>query len=514
MTTLPSLNELVAALPEIYQPIFGHPEFDSRAARNLEDRLAQIKAVHDALAKRLGRPLNVLDLGCAQGWFAFHLARAGAHVTGIDNLAANINVCNLLALENRGLNVRFKLVEAEGIAEILAGQSFDLVLELSVMHHLCFHNGKEATRELMRGMLEKIPAGLFEFALASEPVKWATAQPDDPRYLIDHVPFYRLLSEHPTHLSTVKRPLYFVSSKYWYFDGQAEEFQSWSSNVRGRRYFFGTNVVAKLYRTVGEFGEANRNAIRRAAQFLLTPPPGYPAAPKLLQVGEFGDEAWLVQEKIAGEPLDALIQAGTAYDPQAVLKGVLRALAALERTGLYHGDVRTWNVLVDSQGRAHLIDFNEITHAGRDCEWPWSPFLTFFLFVREVVMRKVSYVDPVRQPFISPFNLPEPWRSWGLGFWARPVPEWSFAKLLETLERMPAHVTDTSAPPPDPAAIALWMGSMEQFLDTTTESLRSLEHPFRRLVEAVMANHRALDHRIRQLEAALAAAQKRGDINS
>ena len=62
MTSLPSLGELVAALPEIYQPIYGHPEFDSRAARTLEDRLAQILGVYEALSRKLGRPLRKSEL--------------------------------------------------------------------------------------------------------------------------------------------------------------------------------------------------------------------------------------------------------------------------------------------------------------------------------------------------------------------------------------------------------------------------------------------------------------------
>ena len=510
MTSLPSLGELVAALPEIYQPIYGHPEFDSRAARTLEDRLAQILGVYEALSRKLGRPLRVLDLGCAQGWFDFHLARAGAEVLGIDILAANINVCNMLALENRGLKARFKLAEIEQIPALLADQNFDLVLGLSVFHHLCFHNSKEATRELVKSILDKIPAGIFEFAVNGEPVSWAAALPADPAFLIDHAPFYRQLSEHRTHLSPVNRPLYFCSSRFWYFDGQAGEFETWKRNERGRAYYFGQDTVAKLYDITGEFADSNRNAIRRAAQFLQNPPPGFPV-PRLRQTGEANGQAWLVQDKIEGESLDTLLQAGT-YDPRKVLKDVLGGLATLEKTGLYHGDVRTWNVLVDAAGNAHLIDYNEITAAKKDCVWPWHPFLAFFLFVHEVTTGKTFYTEPTRQPFISPYNLPEPYRSWGGAFWALPPAEWRFATLLESLEHLPQ--TPQPLPPPDPAAVALWMESTEQFMNSFAELSLSVEAPFRHLVDTVMANHRRLDQRIRQLEAALAearnATKKRG----
>jgi O-antigen chain-terminating methyltransferase len=222
-SSLPSLSELVTALPEIYQPIYGHDEFDALSKRNVKDRLSSILAIHDALARHLERPLRVLDLGCAQGWFSFNLAKAGAQVVGIDIIAANINVCNMLALENRGLNARFKLFEAEQVPATIPEDAFDLVLGLSVVHHLCFHNGKEATRAFMEALFAKIPNGIFEFALASEPTELAPAQPNDPEFLIDYLPFYKILSKHPSHLSSSLRPLYFCSNKFSYEEGVVSE---------------------------------------------------------------------------------------------------------------------------------------------------------------------------------------------------------------------------------------------------------------------------------------------------
>ncbi|MDP1491552.1 kinase, partial [Klebsiella pneumoniae] len=80
MTT--NTHKLVSELPEIYQTIFGHPEWDGDAARDCNERLALISEQYDSLSRELGRPLRVLDLGCAQGFFSLSLASKGASVLG------------------------------------------------------------------------------------------------------------------------------------------------------------------------------------------------------------------------------------------------------------------------------------------------------------------------------------------------------------------------------------------------------------------------------------------------
>lgn len=65
-----SLPQLVFDLPEIYQAIYGHPEMSQSTSRACIDRLDKIAEVHDVLARQLGRPLRVLDMGCAQGFSA------------------------------------------------------------------------------------------------------------------------------------------------------------------------------------------------------------------------------------------------------------------------------------------------------------------------------------------------------------------------------------------------------------------------------------------------------------
>lgn len=46
MTT--NTHKLVSELPEIYQTIFGHPEWDGDAARDCNERLALISEQYDS----------------------------------------------------------------------------------------------------------------------------------------------------------------------------------------------------------------------------------------------------------------------------------------------------------------------------------------------------------------------------------------------------------------------------------------------------------------------------------
>ena len=140
------LARAVAALPELYQPVFGHPEFSPGASRAQDRRLAQVCALHDRLRDHLGRPLRVLDLGCAQGYFSLTLAERGARVDGVDFQSPNLALCRVLAAEHPDFAVAFHQADIAAVLEGVAPGQFDLVLGLSVFHHLVHRDGLEATR--------------------------------------------------------------------------------------------------------------------------------------------------------------------------------------------------------------------------------------------------------------------------------------------------------------------------------------------------------------------------------
>jgi SAM-dependent methyltransferase len=460
-----SLDRLAAALPEIYQPIFGHPELSQRVSRACEDRLAPIMQVYRDLETQLKRPPRVLDLGCAQGFFCLSLARLGATAHGVDFQHGNIAVCQALAAESPELKVSFQTARVEDALGVLQKDQYDLVLGLSVFHHIIHQIGALAVQRMLAALADKIAVGLFEMALASEPPAWAASQPANPRQVLAGFGFVFELAENATHLSTIARPLYFASSRYWRLNERTQAFDRWMSephayakgaNFGTRRYFSGGGLFAKLLML--DFVKTRAANLRdhwNEIAFLSAPPAGF-NAPKLLLHGHNASEAWMAREELPGELLVDLIRSGKPYDSGAVLRDVMAQLAALEAAGLYHSDVRTWNVLIGPDGRAALIDYGAISRDEKDCTWPHNIFLSLLIFAHETISGRVEDVLPLWSPRLNPEVLPEPYRSAFWRLFALPAGEWRFARLRDDL------LQTSGASQAEPAGVATALQALEE----------------------------------------------------
>ena len=463
------IKTLVSELPEIYQPIFDHPELSDQVSRPCADRLAKITQIYDALQRLLGRPLRVLDLGCAQGYFSLSLARHGANVQGIDFLDKNIAVCNALAQEHPELHVNFKMGRIEDIVEQLEIGQYDLVLGLSVFHHIVHEKGILSVKALLENIASHAAVLILELALREEPLYWALTQPKDPRELMEGIAYVHELARHSTHLAPIPRPLFIASNLYWALDDDVEKIQEWShephaladgTHQDSRRYFFSEESFLKLYRLDHPRGSFNKIEFEKEVEFLKNPPPGF-LSPKLLYFGENQNGAWIVAERLRGRLLLDILRENLIFDRRALIVAVLQQLVVLEKQGLYHNDVRTWNVLVGDAGATYIIDCGSITTSAQDCAWPGNIFLSFFVFVKEVATGVVENPnDSLRTIAISPFGLPQPYHAWAHAFWHRPLVTWSFELMYQTLLHIPQDVQDTPLQEPMNA----WMKAIEDAL--------------------------------------------------
>lgn len=467
------LADKVAALPEVYQPIFGHPELAAQTSRDCCDRLRHVSPLLDEMCHKLGRQVRILDLGCAQGFISLSLAATGASVVGVDYLAANVEVCSALAAEHSDWALHFQHARLEEFICGLDDDSFDLVLGLSVFHHVAYEHGFPATRQLLDRLAACVSVGVFELAQATEPLYWAEAQPRDSREFLGGFAFVHEVARFPTHLSDIQRPLYVASNRYWYLGGVLNTFAKSTTDPHAmalgtyqlsRRYFFGKGCMAKVQRLDGELGESNRLELRREIEVLGNPPAELANSwPSLDSFGETATEGWLVREMIDGQLLLDAIARGDSYDPHRVIGDVLEQLAVLERYGYYHNDVRVWNVLLHQDGSSLLIDYGSISHESMAGHWPSDLFLTFFSFVHETVKPTLNAVSPYRvPPFVSPFSLPAPYSGWLKSLWVRPRSEWSFHALLDSFVRM--QPSDRNDETHHEEAESLWSATMEQYL--------------------------------------------------
>ena len=386
--------------------------------------------------------MRVLDLGCAQGFFSLHLSALGAEVHGVDYLDTSIAVCTALAEELEDASILFETAKIEDVLLRTEAGQYDLVLGFSVFHHIIHENGASFARRVLNDLGGKTYACLFEMALADEPLFWAAAQPKSPLRVLDDFAFVHEIARHETHLSQIQRPLYFASNHCWFLGGHAGMFESWRqiSSQAGdtyegtRRIYFGDGRLVKLYRLDNEKRRAlNLKEWRNECKFLDNPPAGF-HAPQLGTHARNASQAWLVREYLPGETLGSLIASGrVAENQERIVEDVLSQLVVLEAAGLYHNDVRTWNVLIGPDGRSRLIDFGSITPRREDCAWPEDVFLSFLIFMREVFGAAREPPVPVRSLWLNPDTLPGPFRRAAWRLLRSPVEERRFSNLDEEI---------------------------------------------------------------------------------
>jgi 2-polyprenyl-6-hydroxyphenyl methylase/3-demethylubiquinone-9 3-methyltransferase len=78
---------------------------------------------------------RVLDVGCGGGILSDAMARAGAHVTGIDLAVKSLKVAQLHALESQTPNINYREISAEDLAAESPAQ-FDVVTCMEMLEHV------------------------------------------------------------------------------------------------------------------------------------------------------------------------------------------------------------------------------------------------------------------------------------------------------------------------------------------------------------------------------------------
>ena len=433
------LRELVLDLPEVYQNIYGHPEFSNFAKRPCLDRLHPISSACSALANHLCRQIRILDLGCAQGYFSLKLAESGAIVHGIDFNHENIEVCKALACEYDALDVSFSVASAQDMIHSLKPGEYDVVLGLSIFHHLIHEQGMPYVQELIDKIASTAKAMLLELALCDEPLYWANSQPSNPRTLIDSIAFSSEILKLDTHLGDIKRPLFFASNLFTYLGGKLKPFQTWTAvsnpkapatHENSRRFYWGEHM-SKHYLFCPKHTSQARVQVNLSEYLneiiVLTeygPDLGFPA---LVDYGRSDTEGWIVRENIEGASLEEVISRADAnFDPETISLAILEQLVSLERLGLCHSDIRSWNIVITPAGRAFLVDHGSILQGNRDCMAPFNSCYSFALLLLSIFKGVGSAVEPIGQAFNLSY-LPSKFRRAALDMLCHPQSDSPFS---------------------------------------------------------------------------------------
>lgn len=140
-------------------------EIDARPWNALYERPATLALLPDVANK------DVLDAGCAAGWYADRLARAGARVVAVDLSRG------MVELAARRLDGRARVLQGDvsNLRDLFADETFDLVLSSLVLHYL-----NDPAKVFLEWKRLLRPNGILVFS-THHPVHQATLL--DPGYL-------------------------------------------------------------------------------------------------------------------------------------------------------------------------------------------------------------------------------------------------------------------------------------------------------------------------------------------
>lgn len=407
------IDRLVRDLPEQYQQIFSYPKYDNTSSRNCKQRLEHILTVYERLKALYGRELKVLDLGCAQGYYSFEIAKRGGIVNGIDNCEKNVKLCRKIAQFQNELKITFIKNNIQHYLMSIDYAEYDLVLGLSVLHHLCYEDGFESTKFMVTSIADKIPNAIFELALNSEPIYWSKSLNYDSKEILDGFPFIHLISKVKNHLSNIERPIYFASnniflteslvSKFIHASTSPHKFEDKAHN-NTRRYYFTNDSIIKY---ISFDDQTNRNANKKEfineVQFLESNV-SIKNKPEILH--HYSDNNYgVIHRGIAkGKLLYKKLNKLQFDDKEKIVLDILSQLILLENSGLYHDDLRVWNIIMNDSGDVTLIDYGAISSKNHDCLWPSNTFYSFIILVVEIFSGDYLHHNPTRKLDISNFK--------------------------------------------------------------------------------------------------------------
>ena len=410
---------LIEKLPEQYQQIFSYSKYDSSGSRQCEPRLKKVLEVYNQIKKQLGRDLKILDLGCAQGYFSLNLAKKGAFVCGVDYNEENINLCSKLSNIHNLTNLQFKKDKIQNFLKNNPLQKYDLVLGLSVFHHICYEEGYQFTQNLIKETAKFIPSGIYELALSTEPLYWAFSLHENEKDILRCYSYINQISTTETHLSNIKRPIYFVSNKLFLrksfsaiFDISFNSSHDFEDNAHNktRKYFMSNEIIIKYISFKNKENRfRNRNEFVNEVNFLENKVL-LKNKPRLVYKFSNNEYGIIAREIISGELLYKVINKFSFEAKKRIIMDLIPQLVMLETNGLYHNDLRVWNIILDKSNEVSLIDFGAISKSKDDCLWPSNVFYSFIVLIIEIFSDDFKHNKPTRKLDIRKLDQLKDWR--------------------------------------------------------------------------------------------------------
>ncbi|MDD5032402.1 MAG: DUF1698 domain-containing protein [Patescibacteria group bacterium] len=165
---------LIRSYPR-YQPVFYRGKLTAGSDRDCLDRWKLIKEEIKKFKIK-----TVVDIGCAEGFYVLQSAKeCGCLSLGVEADIRRLSMAQSQTTSEKIMPAGFLLAEVdEQFIEKMP--AFDLVIFMSVMHHLMYSRGEEYCRNLLnklRGKINKVM--IFEMGQSDELENaWAAKLPD------------------------------------------------------------------------------------------------------------------------------------------------------------------------------------------------------------------------------------------------------------------------------------------------------------------------------------------------
>ena len=408
-----AITEAVNALPEKYQMIYGHPELSEGVSRACSDRGRYIcQIVNDLQLYTNRKRLKVLDLGCAQGFYSLALAEMDCEVYGIDSLEKNIEVCKLLKEENNFENCSFTVNELSLDYANKMMEEYDVILTLSVMHHIAFKNGFEKAREIFEILAAHTKIMISEMAVKTEPLYWNQTLPSVYDEWYSTIRFFDEVSFFNTHLSEIQRPLIISSNKLLYLNRKFYQIDSCSKTPfflckedNAKRYYRSGDLFIKLVRSTNM---PYKEELEKEIEF-VTNNMDISFINPVLDSGITLQRAYSIRKYEEGRLLFDIAQDRETSEWDPFFTNLLDKLIELENHGYYHGDLRSWNIICNFKKKeATIIDYGSMQTDASDITARimsetnnFTVYDSFMSIVYDVITGK-------RYPYIKEYALYDP----------------------------------------------------------------------------------------------------------
>ncbi|MDB9308382.1 protein kinase [Aphanizomenon sp. CS-733/32] len=358
---------------EYYQPLYKTPCLlkNSVPQRKCEDRCQAIENTLLTLGNNL-TGIKILDVGSSLGYNSFYFADRKAHVFAIDNNIDNVLASRLIS-ELNGIDVCFRVAEFDlDYINLIQESEYDVVLLLSVIHHIIYLKGLEYTKKMMKILLERVPVIIVELAVKDEEneekdLSWIEALPNDSLSIFESCQdiYINTIGYFSTHVSSVKRPLYAISKKVIKINNNIYQIDKliWKAYKdslvpSGRLYYFSQNKFIKEYLFLNRLDSIkNDNKVQIVSEIanFIALKDEIDGVPKFFDYEINDQRAYIVLENIEGQLLCDILNELDSSNQKRIINQLIQILGKMEKKGLYHNDIRTWNIMVSEQ-KTFIID--------------------------------------------------------------------------------------------------------------------------------------------------------------